>query len=268
MTTATLTTVIPRPSRSVEPLSYFPSIYLDIAPEPETKELLARLATTERHSRPWGALRTQLVRRHLPLVRAIARRFRGRGEDLDDLIQVATVGLLKAIDRYDPSRGAEFTTFATPTMTGELQRHLRDKSNTLRLPRRLQELRSAAGRASAELHQRLGRTPTLAELARTLGSPVEAIAEALESDRFCVVPLDGTDRAVPDYALDSVEFRAALRPLLNRLPAREKRMVALRFFEYRTQSEIAAELGISQVQVSRLLTRILTGLRLSLTEPD
>ncbi|MEV6525311.1 sigma-70 family RNA polymerase sigma factor [Longispora sp. NPDC051575] len=266
MTTATLTTMIPRPSRSVEPLSYFPSIYLDKAPEPETRELLARLAAAEQYSRPWRALRTQLVRRHLPLVKGLARRFKGRGEDFDDLIQVAMVGLLKAMDRYDPDRGAEFTTFATPTMTGELQRHLRDKSNTLRLPRRLQELRSAASRASAELHQRLGRAPTLVELAGILGSSAAAVSEALESERLCVVPLDNADRAAPDQALDSVEFRAALRPLLSQLPEREKRMVALRFFEYRTQAEIAAELGISQVQVSRLLTRTLAGLRVALTE--
>ncbi|WP_018351140.1 sigma-70 family RNA polymerase sigma factor [Longispora albida] len=281
MTAAVLagTTMIPRPSRPAEPAGaagtslpeltgpfrYFPSIYLDKAPEPETKELLARLAAAPKGSQPWLALRNQLVRRHLPLVKALARRFRGRGEDLEDLVQVATIGLLKAMDRYDPDRGAEFTTFATPTMTGELQRHLRDRASTLRLPRRIQELRSAAVRASGELHQRLGRAPTLPELARALGSPAEAVAEALASE-LCTVPLDNADRADVDPALDSVEFRAALRPLLSRLPAREKRMVALRFFEHRTQSEIAAELGISQVQVSRLLARTLNGLRCALSD--
>ncbi len=267
MTTAILTTpLIPRPSRSIEPLSYFPSIYLDNAPEPETKELLARLAAAERHSPPWKALRTQLLKRHMPLVKAIARRFKGRGEDLDDLIQVATVGLLKAMDRFDPTHGAEFTTFATPTMTGELQRHMRDKISTLRLPRRLQELRSAARRASADLHQRLGRVPTLPELSQLLDMPVAAIAEALDTERLCVVSLDDADQAAPDHALDSLEFRTVLRPLLDQLPAREKRMVAMRFFEHRTQSEIAVELGISQVQVSRLLARTLGRLREALVD--
>lgn len=240
-----------------------------------THELLERLAACQRGDGRWVTLRAEVVRRSMSLVRAMAWRFRDRGEDLEDLVQVATVGLLNAIDRFDPTRGAEFTTFATPTIVGELKRHLRDRASTVRVPRRLQERRAAVLRASVELFQKLGRSPTVGELAAAVDATEEDTLEALESARaFTTVPLDGgpgspvladTAQDTAD-ALDGVEYRAALRPLLDKLHPREKRILLLRFFEHRTQSEIAAELGISQVQVSRLLTRTLRTLRTALSD--
>lgn len=239
------------------------------AEQASTTELLRRLATCEPGTGLWSALRAEIVHRHLSLVRALAFRFRGRGEDVDDLVQVATIGLLGAIDRFDPAHGAEFTTFATPTIVGELKRHLRDRASTVRLPRRLQERRAAIARASTALFQRLGRAPTVAELASELQLPDEDVLDALESDRaYAVVPLD-QDRDHPATvatgdAMEDVEYRVTLKPLLHCLDSRDKRILVLRFFEHRTQSEIAAELGISQVQVSRLLARTLARLRAGL----
>lgn len=238
--------------------------YAEQAP---TAELLARLADAPAGDGRWAALRAELVRRHLSLVRALAWRFRNRGEDLDDLVQVGTVGLLNALDRFDPARGAGFTTFATPTIVGELKRHLRDRAGTVRVPRRLQERNAAVSRASVTLYQRLGRSPTVHELATEVGGTDEEVLEALEAAQaYTTVPLDDVEPAGTGAtdALDGVEARAALRPLLDRLPPRDKRIVVLRFFQHRTQSEIAAELGISQVQVSRLLTRTLSTLRRAL----
>lgn len=243
------------------------------AEQASTGELLSRLADSQPGDAEWSALRAELCRRHLSLVRALAWRFRGRGEDLDDLVQVGTLGLLHAIDRFDAGRGAEFTSYATPTIVGELKRHLRDRAGTVRVPRRLQERHAAVSAASVTLYQRLGRSPTVHELAGATGLTDEEVLEALESAQASTtIPLDGRDSGTDTAALDSadalagVENRAALRPLLDRLPARDKRIIVLRFFAHRTQSEIAAELGISQVQVSRLLTRTLTALRTALAD--
>ncbi|BCJ25914.1 SigB/SigF/SigG family RNA polymerase sigma factor [Actinocatenispora sera] len=252
--------VIPRPSPA----------YAEQAP---TAELLARLARSRPGEPEWSTLRAELCRRHRSLVRALAWRFRDRGEDLDDLVQVGTVGLLHAIDRFDPQCGAEFTTYATPTIVGELKHHLRDRAGTVRVPRRLQERHAAVSAASVRLYQRLGRSPTVHELAEVTDLTDEEVLEALEvAQASTTIPLDGSDSSADTAALDSadalagVENRAALRPLLDRLPPRDKRIIVLRFFAHRTQSEIAAELGISQVQVSRLLTRTLTTLRTALAD--
>lgn len=240
------------------------------AEQATTRELLDRLGRLRRGDGHWSALRAEIVRRHLSLVRALAWRFRDRGEDLDDLVQVATLGLLHAVDRFDPDRGAEFTTYATPTIVGELKRHLRDRAGAVRVPRRLQERHAAISRASVDLYQRLGRSPTVHELAAETGLTDEEVLEALESAQaHTTVPLDATDPTESHDtadALDGIEYRAALRPLLDRLPPRDKRILVLRFFAHRTQSEIAAELGISQVQVSRLLTRTLATLRTALAD--
>lgn len=250
--------------------------YAEQAP---TAELLARLAGCQRGDGRWAALRDEVVRRHLSLVRALAWRFRDRGEDLEDLVQVATVGLLNAIDRFDPGHGAEFTTYATPTIVGELKRHLRDRAGAVRVPRRLQERSAAVSRASVALYQRLRRSPTVAELAAEVGLTDEEVLEALEcSQAYTTVPLDnglppgcrlpGRSGTALDSAaaMEGVEYRAALRPLLDGLADRDKLIILRRFFEHRTQSEIATELGISQVQVSRLLTRTLAYLRARLGE--
>jgi len=218
-------------------------------------------------------LRNQLVRMHLPLVEHLARRFRNRGEPLDDLTQVATIGLIKSVDRFDVERGVEFSTYATPTVVGEIKRHFRDKGWAVRVPRRLQELRLALTTATGELSQRHGRAPTVHELAEHLKISEEEVLEGLESaNAYSTLSLDvpDTDDESPavadtlgseDEALEGVEYRESLKPLLEQLPPREKTILLLRFFGNMTQSQIAQEVGISQMHVSRLLARTLAQLR-------
>jgi RNA polymerase sigma-B factor len=226
-------------------------------------------------------LRDQLVELHLPLVEYLARRFRNRGEMLDDLVQVATIGLIKSVDRFDLERGVEFSTYATPTIVGEIKRHFRDKGWAIRVPRRLQELKLALTKATSELSQKNGRAPTVAELAGHLGLSEEEVLEGLESaNAYSAVSLDAPDGGdddspavadslgMVDEALEGVEYRESLKPLLERLPAREKRILMLRFFGGMTQSQIAGELGISQMHVSRLLARTLAQLREGLLTED
>ncbi|WP_409375168.1 RNA polymerase sigma factor SigF [Streptomyces justiciae] len=221
----------------------------------------------------YADLRNKLVRMHLPLVEHLARRFRNRGEPLDDLTQVATIGLIKSVDRFDPERGVEFSTYATPTVVGEIKRHFRDKGWAVRVPRRLQELRLALTTATAELSQQHGRSPTVHELAEKLAISEEEVLEGLESaNAYSTLSLDvpDTDDESPavadtlgaeDEALEGVEYRESLKPLLEDLPPREKRILLLRFFGNMTQSQIAQEVGISQMHVSRLLARTLAQLR-------
>ncbi|MCK1818598.1 RNA polymerase sigma factor SigF [Streptomyces sp. XM83C] len=221
----------------------------------------------------YAELRNRLVRMHLPLVEHLARRFRNRGEPLDDLTQVATIGLIKSVDRFDPDRGVEFSTYATPTVVGEIKRHFRDKGWAVRVPRRLQELRLSLTTATAELSQQHGRSPTVHELAEKLAISEEEVLEGLESaNAYSTLSLDvpDTDDESPavadtlgaeDEALEGVEYRESLKPLLEDLPPREKRILLLRFFGNMTQSQIAQEVGISQMHVSRLLARTLAQLR-------
>ncbi len=230
------------------------------------EELLMRLASAKAGSGTWQAMRDEIVSRHLHLVRALAVRFQGRGEDLDDLVQVGTLGLIKAIDRYDPDHGAQLSSFAVPTIVGEIKRHLRDRARTVRLPRGLLERHLAVSRASTEFYQRLGRSPTVFELAGVLRLGREEILEALDAPPMVVPWDDEPPAAEPSQPLEEVERRAVLRPLLDALDPRLKLIVTRRFFQHSTQSEIAAELGISQVQVSRLLTRALSLLRDELRE--
>jgi RNA polymerase sigma-B factor len=226
-------------------------------------------------------IRGELVEIHLPLVEYLARRFRNRGEWLDDLTQVATIGLIKSIDRFDLARGVEFSTYATPTIVGEIKRHFRDKGWAVRVPRRLQELKLALTKAVGELAQKEGRAPTIAELAAHLQMTEEEVLEGLESaNAYSTVSLDAPDSGdddapavaeslgMLDEALEGVEYRESLKPLLERLQPREKRILLLRFFGNMTQSQIATELGISQMHVSRLLARTLTQLREGLTTED
>jgi RNA polymerase sigma-B factor len=226
-------------------------------------------------------IRGELVELHLPLVEYLARRFRNRGEWLDDLTQVATIGLIKSIDRFDLERGVEFSTYATPTIVGEIKRHFRDKGWAVRVPRRLQELKLALTKAIGDLAQRLGRAPTVAELAAHLQMSEEDVLEGLESaNAYSTVSLDAPDSGdedapavaeslgMVDDALEGVEYRESLKPLLERLPPREKRILLLRFFGNMTQSQIATELGISQMHVSRLLAKTLAQLREGLTTDE
>ena len=241
------------------------------------RQLFADLAAADPDSAQRSRIRDELVEMHLPLVEYLARRFRNRGEPLDDLVQVATIGLIKSVDRFDLERGVEFSTYATPPLVGEIKRHFRDKGWAIRVPRRLQELKLSLTKATGELSQRLGRSPTVAELAGHLGMSEEEVLEGLESaNAYSAVSLDapdGGDEDAPavadtlgaeDESLEGVEYRESLKPLLDQLPPREKRILLLRFFGNMTQSQIAADLGISQMHVSRLLARTLTQLRAGL----
>ena len=223
--------------------------------------------------------RAALVELHLQLVEHLARRFAGRGEPLDDLVQVGTIGLIKSVDRFDSDRGVEFSTYATPTIVGEIKRHFRDKGWAVRVPRRLQERRLALSTATEELAHQLRRAPTVAEIAARIGVSEEEVLEGLESaNAYSTVSLDaGSDSGegslavletigVDDEALDGVVYRETLRPLLAQLGPRERQILLLRFFRNMTQSQIADEIGISQMHVSRLLARTLTELRSGLAE--
>ena len=219
-----------------------------------------------------GRLRDDLVRQCLPFAGRIARRYRGRGESFEDIEQVARLGLVKAVDRYDPVRGS-FTAYAVITISGEIKRHFRDKTWGVHVPRRVQDLSLEVGHASMVLTGVLSRTPTTAELAERLHVSTEAVLEAIESaagyspaSLNAPSPGDGAaqfgDRIpMVDGALESVDDRLTVADLLLPLPPRERRMLAMRFYGNRTQVEIAAELGISQMHVSRLLTRALAWLR-------
>jgi RNA polymerase sigma-B factor len=221
--------------------------------------------------------REDLVALHLPLVEHCARRFRNRGEPFEDLVQVGTIGLLKSVDRFDHGRGVEFSTYATPTILGEIRRYFRDKGWAIRVPRRLQELRMAIHVSTAELTHALGRSPTPRELAEAIGCTVEEIVEGLESgNAYATLSLDAGDEGpgegsmldalgVDDEALDTIEIRESLRPLLEQLEPRERQILLLRFFKNMTQTHNAEEIGVSQMHVSRLLTRTLAELRQSLS---
>jgi RNA polymerase sigma-B factor len=247
----------------------------------QARELFERLTQLSASDPERARIRATLVELHLPLVEYLARRFRNRGEWLDDLTQVATIGLIKSIDRFDLERGVEFSTYATPTIVGEIKRHFRDKGWAVRVPRRLQELKLSLTKAIGDLAQREGRAPTVSELAAHLQMSEEEVLEGLESaNAYSTVSLDAPDSGdedapavadslgMIDDALEGVEYRESLKPLLERLPPREKKILLLRFFGNMTQSQIAAELGISQMHVSRLLARTLAQLREGLTIDD
>src|SRR4051794_22385985 len=218
-------------------------------------------------------LRDQLVTAHMGLAEYLARRFTNRGEPLDDLVQVAALGLLKAVDRFDPQRGLEFSTYATPTIVGELKRHFRDKGWAVRVPRRVQELHLRLASVVGQLSQELGRSPTIGEIAQSAAVSEEEVLEAIEAGHaYRFTSLDapsGNDEELSlpagpgagDQGLIDGEHRVPLSPLIAQSPPRERMILPLRFFEGMTQSEIAARLGISQMHVSRLLARALAQLR-------
>lgn len=247
--------------------------------EPDQREELRRKFNQFAGDRD-PALRSQLVEGHLGLAEYLARRFSNRGEHLDDLVQVASLGLLKAVDRFEPSRGVEFSTYATHTIVGELKRHFRDKGWAVRAPRRMQELYLRLGKVVSSLSQELGRSPTIPELAADAQVSEEEVLEALEAGqayRFSSLdaPGGGDDDegdtlsahlGGEDPRLIEAEHRAALSPLIARLPPRDQTILHLRFFVGMTQSEIAGQLGISQMHVSRLLARSLNQLRAAASE--
>ena len=253
----------------------------DKAVDETARILLVRLRDLppEHPDRP--RIRERVIELYLPLADYLARRFRNRGEPYDDLSQVAVIGLIKSVDGYDPNRGVEFASYAIPTIVGELKRHFRDKGWSVRVPRRLQELKLEIAKAVGELTQRLQRSPTVADLAEYLGLSEDEVLSGLDTANAYsalslhtpvagqesgpeVVDLLGDD----DPGLQSVEDRATLRPLIQKLPEREQRIIALRFFGNLTQSQIAEKIGISQMHVSRLLARSLKQLREGMLAED
>jgi len=215
--------------------------------------------------------REQLIVSHVNLVRYIAAKFKNRGEPLDDLIQAGTIGLIKAIDRFDPSRGLEFTTYATPTIMGEIKRHFRDKGWTIRVPRRLQELSAKVNTVTDELTAELQRSPSIDEIAARLGTTPDEVLEAMESSSaYSSVPLEGQggteeddapaviDRyASVDNDLEASDDRMILEDVISEFPEADQQAIRMRYLDGMTQVEIAKKLGISQVQVSRMLRRAL-----------
>jgi RNA polymerase sigma-B factor len=218
-------------------------------------------------------IRSRLIEAHLGLAEHLARRFAHRGEAYDDLVQVSSLALVKAVDRFDPERGVEFTTFATRTIVGELKRHFRDRGWAVRAPRRIQELYLHIGQAIATLSQEKGRSPGIKEIAIATGATEDDVIEALEAGQgYRSASLDapgpdgealGNRLGMDDSAFSDAEHRATLSPQMAKLPERERLILELRFVEGLTQSEIADRIGISQMHVSRLLSRSLTALRAS-----
>src|SRR4051812_38958592 len=231
-------------------------------------QLLARY-----HENDDAAARDEIIRRCLPLAKKLARRFAAPGEPIDDLLQVASIGLIKAVDRFDPSRGTAFSTFAVPCILGELKRHFRDTGWAAHVPRALQERALKVQAATTRLSVRLSRSPTAAEIAAALGEPLEDVLEAMETaTAHDSVSLDaplsraGDDATYADivgdvdHALELIEYRSVVDGTIRALPERERRLLALRFGEDLTQSEIAAKVGLSQMHVSRLIRRTLNRL--------
>lgn len=241
--------------------------------------LFAELAGLPEDDTQRAALRQRIVVMYHPVARRIAARFLGRGPDREDLEQVAAIGLVKAVERFDPTRGIAFLRFAVPTMVGEVRRHFRDIAWSIRMPRRLSELYLALNTASSDLAQQLGRAPTPSQLAEHLSISVDEVLEGLEAGHsYRAESLDATmagednglvDRlGAEDPDFEAAESRADLRPALAKLPPRERSIIVMRFFEGMTQTQIAARVGLSQMQVSRLLAHSLQRMRTALSEPD
>jgi RNA polymerase sigma-B factor len=237
--------------------------------EPETRVLLRAF-----HEHGDVKARERLIEMHLPLVRALARRYSGRSEQLEDLVQVGSIGLIKAIDRFDVERGVELTTYAIPTIIGELKRHFRDKGWAVHVPRRLKELSLQLTQLVEVLSGKLGRSPTVAELAAAANAEEEEVIEALEigqaysalslsstpgDDDSDLDPLGSLGKVEEGY--ETSEDRTLLLPGFRALDERERKIMHLRFYGGLTQSEIAAEIGISQMHVSRLIRRSLDKMR-------
>lgn len=236
--------------------------------------MFRELTTVAAGSTEFQRQRDEIVERCLPLADHIARRFEGRGEPRDDLVQVARVGLVNAVARFDVDAGPDFVSFAVPTIMGEVRRHFRDNSWSVKVPRRLKELHLRLGTATADLSQRLGRAPTASELASELDMDRNEVIEGLVAgNSYNTLSIDSGGsadhdaRAIVDTlgdvdaGLQRIENREALRPLLDGLPDRERTVLVLRFFESMTQTQIAERVGISQMHVSRLLAKSLARLR-------
>nr|WP_067678036.1 SigB/SigF/SigG family RNA polymerase sigma factor [Nocardia miyunensis] len=236
--------------------------------------LFERLAAADEGSAQRGELRSQLISRCIPLADHIARKFSGRGEPFDDLTQVARVGLVHAVDRFDVSRGSNFLSFAVPTIMGEVRRYFRDNTWAMRVPRRVKETHLRIGSAIDALSQSLGRSPTAKEIAAELDiDPDEVTQAVIAGNAYQPSSIDAvsvgrdTEASLLDTLgeeesqFDRVEEYVAIRPLLAGLPERERRILTMRFFESMTQTQIAQRMGISQMHVSRILAKTLARLR-------
>jgi RNA polymerase sigma-B factor len=239
--------------------------------EEDAESLFAQYAESKQPK-----MRDHLVLMHQNLVRFLAGKFMNRGEPIEDLVQVGTIGLINAIDRFDPSRGTKFSTYATPTIVGEIRRHFRDKAWSLKVPRRLQELNLAANKAAESLSQKLGRAPTIQEIAQTVGATEEETLEAIElGNAYDTVSLDSKlayeSESAPlslaefvgdtDGSLDSLEKYGDLNQAMDCLDSRERSIIYLRFFRDMSQTEVAKKLNISQMHVSRLQQKALRRLK-------
>jgi RNA polymerase sigma-B factor len=236
--------------------------------------LLREFASLEERDPRRDVLRDEIVTGFLPVAAHIARRFAHRGEPLEDLVQVATVGLIHAVDRFEPDRGSDFFSFAVPTISGEVRRHFRDLGWSMRVPRRLKDMHVAINTAVSELSQQLGRAPRPSEIAQRLDLPVAEVLEGLEAaEAYRSSSLDemlsseqgsatvGELVGAADAELDRVEYRQVLQPLLDELPPRERTILMLRFFGNLTQTQIGEQVGVSQMHVSRLLGQTLERMR-------
>ncbi len=238
-----------------------------------TQVLFGRLKTLEPGTAEHDRVRGALIEANLPLVRYAAARFRSRNEPMEDVVQVGTIGLINAIDRFDPERGVQFPTFAMPTVVGEIKRYFRDNVRTVHVPRRLHELWVQVNSATEDLTTAFGRTPTTAEIAERLRITEEEVLSCIEAGRsYHATSLEAAQEGdglpglldrlgYEDPALDGVEHRDLVRHLLVQLPEREQRILLLRYYSNLTQSQISAELGVSQMHVSRLLARSFARLR-------
>jgi RNA polymerase sigma-B factor len=242
-----------------------------------TRRLLVRY-----HKRGDKAARERVIQEQLPLAEFLARKFAGRGEPLDDLVQVASVGLIKAVDRFDVDRRIEFSTYATPNILGEIKRYFRDKGWAMRVPRGLQELRPSAKEVIRDETVKTGRSPTIQELAETLDADVEGVAEALtlgrayntasldapvsqdEPEGDTIVDLQADDKSL----IEGLEERLLLQEAIDSLKGQQQQILKLRFNEGKTQTEIADHIGVSQMHVSRLLRRALEDLRVELEQME
>ena len=276
----------PLAESAADPLAGLPDIppFDEVAPldaRELSKSLFARLRVLEEGTHEHAYVRNTLVELNLALVKFAASRFRSRSEPMEDIVQVGTIGLIKAIDRFDDERGVEFPTFAMPTIIGEIKRFFRDTSWSVRVPRRLQELRLDLAKAGDELAQQLDRAPTVAELSERLRISQEEVIEGMTaSNAYTASSLDAqpeedeqegalADRiGYEDHGLEGIEYIESLKPLIADLSPRDRQILSLRFVGNMTQSEIGEELGISQMHVSRLLSRTLGRLRRGLLAED
>ncbi len=255
-------------------------------PEPradyaDVPDMIRDLRTLDPGSAEYRRLYERLIERTLPLAQHTARRFRGRGQSHDDLVQVASVGLLNAVKRFDPDSGSDFLAFAVPTIMGEVRRHFRDYGWAVKVPRRLKDLNQQLSKARSELSQQIGRAPTASEIAEHLGIDRDEVVQAtIASNNYSTLSTDatvGVDGELPtlretlgheDERLDKIVDVETIRPLIGRLPAREQTVLRMRFFDELTQTQIAERIGCSQMHVSRLLAKALNTLRTQAGEGD